>query len=852
MNNYQLYRTNPKLGGQVAWNIVLDGTGGELKVRDFSLAPYSPYAKFAYNEDRDWLRYSHQENVSHLYGLTKGTFYDPCIDSRLTGCYPLLDEIDPKNKAEDFGASRIPYKRYGKQFSLLCPVWLEDFGKGDSLRFEFILRPTPVKESKYAYRFRTNTEGEEVVIAQSSFTIKPSEIDGLDNQTRFETYFTNYVDYISSDYDDGSRIIGDDIINITIENVDNTPVEYGSVTGLHVSSGNIVTKDITDFIPNLYERERPVMETDSLIQSNIYNNELIVKQLFNFNFAFNLSDISNTAMTRLIGVGGKVDVDVKVYITRDGGETLLERKVFDSNYVYIDKNREDNAFDASEVYTTEQLNKYIDARANVYGYLLDARCVDLIKHNKLSQYIHHWSLTDNNDYLFNLYRGFASSNSSEHFYKTAPNYWETDANHYPNALNWCDCVSTSIGYFENNAARMTSNLTPIPGGGDFVKLTKFKPYLIENLHYEEGDPEENKYIDPKNYKFGVKTILITRSQAHSYHEEAMAVLQSLVRIYGNSNIGLYYTYSKGGDGVITESSKFVYADNLQQIVSNVKYNDFVFVFSSFETDSLIFLTIDDSKNDLTYKYIATRVLPAIKKELQSGRTTDIDIPLENLIQFFQSIVEPSFIYLHSSLNYQRIDSHSVESKEIEYTKDNNTTGTIIRYTGSIKPTLVDLKNVVEFQLRYYENLDNDTDTNRYLFEEGMKQGYLPYYISSGYWYLEPTTYSSRNDFELAHLIEDKWYDFSIVYNIDDTMYLELESELKDDKNYYKLEELVDRKIGEMYPNIGSSGAVHDYFMSLYEMSSDFEYATDENNKPIFHDVNHEKFKYIYRVKLTLK
>ena len=41
-------------------------------------------------------------------------------------------------------------------------------------------------------------------------------------------------------------------------------------------------------------------------------------------------------------------------------------------------------------------------------------------------------------------------------------------------------------------------------------------------------------------------------------------------------------------------------------------------------------------------------------------------------------------------------------------------------------------------------------------------------------------------------------------------------------------------------------------MSLYDISSNFEYVEDEFGRPKFHDTEKKKFIYKYNVKLTLK
>lgn len=835
MNNYQLYRTNAKLGGQIAWNIILGSTEGDLNVTNFCLSPYSPYASFAYNEDRDWLRYTHQENVSHLYKQIKGSFYDPCIDSRLSGHYPLLDEIPTKNTAEDYGIMRIPYKRFNKQFSILCPVWLEEFGPESVLEFEFILRPEPILDiDTNTLVYPVDNNGQEIEISKKVLVLDGNtKTHDLSTQNAFERYFFNYIDYISQEYANGklfTKFIGDDVINLNISNDKDSVSEYGAVTGLQVSSGNIITKDITSFIPNIYERERPLMELDSLIQSNISNNELIVKQLFNFNFIFNLDDLSNTTMLNLIGDSNKLNVDVRVKVN---GKTL-ERRVFDTNYTYIKNSTISNEYEVP-VDTVSSLMKIQNSKDNVFNYLLDTKCIDLIKYNKVSQYIHHWSLTNNNDYIFNLYSGFAalSSGISSYFYKSAPNYWETDVRVFPNALNWCKNVHYKRSQdFRNSIINdVTDTYTNIDLSNSFVDYTKI-----------------DRVIGDKNQIVHITSVTLNESLG--------VILDDIKNNFGSivkSNIGIFYR-SKNEDD---QNDQYILEDNTHTDISNIinggEYRDIFFIVRGFVDNALVIIAPTSNINTLSYKYFKENVVPAcrafMKKYSKERDIINYFTNLEVLCDFFDRVIEPSFIYMHNSLNYRRVDSPINTSDEIEYTKDNNSHSTLIRYLGTIKPTFSLKEKTQEFQFIHYNELNNAG-----VFDEGIKQNYLPYYPSIEYWYLKPiksdNDVASRNDYKYA--VEDKWYEYSTVLNINPLINFTIYSELDASGDYYKIEDLIRNKIAEIYPNIEQDDRSYNYFMSLYDISSNFEYVEDEFGRPKFHDTEKKKFIYKYNVKLTLK
>lgn len=840
MNNYQLYRTNAKLGGQVAWNIILGSTEGKLNVTNFCLSPYSSYASFAYNEDRDWLRYAHQENVVHLYNQIKGSFYDPCIDSRLSGHYPLLDKIQTKNTAEDYGITRIPYKRFNKQFSILCPVWLEEFGPDSKLEFEFIIRPEPIYDTNTkTLRYPTDNTNREIEISKKVLTLNGATV--MSSQKTFEKYFFDYINYISQDYtrdDSFVKLIGDDVINLDIHNDKNSTNEYGTVTGLHVASGNIITKDITSFLPNLYERERPLMEVDSLIQSNISNSELIVKQLFNFNFIFNLEDLSNTTMLNLIGDSNKLNVDVRVKVNNEA----LERRVFDTNYTYISNSNILNEYKDS-VSDIPSLIDIQNSKDNVFNYLLDTKSIDLIKYNKVSQYIHHWSLTDNNDYIFNLYGGFAalSDKIPAYFYKLAPNYWETDVEAYPNALNWCRNIkyASSDDFSVNIINDVFDNYTTIDLSKSFVDYTKITNEVDNDI--------SNRVIH-------VTSISINATRKKIY-DDIKNMFGSIVE----SNIGLFYSYYYRGENHYflydysdfsekTDSPEVVEAA-IDDLLTNPNYTNFIFIIRGYVDNAIILISSQEDINALSYKYFKSYVVP-VCLEFIPGHSTNYTDNLKVLCNFFDRVIEPSFIYMRNSLNYRRVDSPINTSDEIEYTKDNNSHNVLVRYLGTIKPTFSQKEKIQEFQFEYYDDLSDD---QKKVFDEGIKQKYLPYYPSINYWYLKPVksdNIDSRNDYVYA--IEDKWYEYSTVLNINPSISLTAYSELDASGNYYKIEDLIRSKIAEIYPSIERDDRMYNYFISLYDISSSFEYVEDEFGRPKFHDIEKKKFVYKYSIKLTLK
>ena len=68
MNNYQLYRTNELLGGQMKLNIIIGlSSHNKLIVKGFDLSPISNSIPYDRTTDNDLLNYDHQSNIKSYY-----------------------------------------------------------------------------------------------------------------------------------------------------------------------------------------------------------------------------------------------------------------------------------------------------------------------------------------------------------------------------------------------------------------------------------------------------------------------------------------------------------------------------------------------------------------------------------------------------------------------------------------------------------------------------------------------------------------------------------------------------------------------------------------------------------------
>ena len=133
MNNFQLYRTNLLLSGQMKWDLVVGNTNSELFVSDFHLTPISNNIPFAFKSEETLLNNAHQENVRAYYNANRGNFYNEGLDSEFRTYWPTIysEETNrlPKIYSDiyDMGCKRMhSFKRYDKQFEFFCQCGLNN------------------------------------------------------------------------------------------------------------------------------------------------------------------------------------------------------------------------------------------------------------------------------------------------------------------------------------------------------------------------------------------------------------------------------------------------------------------------------------------------------------------------------------------------------------------------------------------------------------------------------------------------------------------------------------------------------------------------------------------------------
>jgi hypothetical protein len=752
MNNYQLYRTNVLLGGQMKWDLIVDTLNATLYVSDFHLSPISNNVSYIHKSDEYLLNNTHQDNVKSFYNEIRSDFYNEALEIEYTHDFPIIVNKNTHrtcySNMYDCGCKRLSsYKLYNKQFEFLCPVWIEHLN--DDLKFEIVVKG----------------EDSNSVLSKNALTLKAN---GMSFHDKFVTYFKKYIQDISLDKGD------DSLLNIQFKN------SIACITGLNVENGLIHTKNINSIVENLSLTERPVMETDKLLTKSFADNLMISKQLFNFNLCFNADDILSGSITSMMA-GKPICISVNVYI----GDTLLEKRDFYTEYEYIKK----------DVYGDIDKNDNIDV--NVYDYLHDYESVELMNKNKMCQSICHWSLADNNDYIFNLYDGFSgiyihkdkntkeiSYHVNEHQHSNSPNLFINHADKSQNASGWISAMQ--INYW-----------------------SEFYKFIINT------DKMKTKcmHIYDKKYINNVKYSFIPKLGDDGFYL-----------------IGLYTTYD-----LLTAAIDARADFNLSMFA---KISDTLYLFAK---DNLIMLVTTDES---ALAFANVRDALYIHKAVNYINVEDkLAAIFMNIIYNMQmAVVEPAVISFTHALNWEVDHGPSIKTTEVIYNVNDEDDTYVVRYDGNIKPTFID--GYSKYNSLYYKDYISDDKENSKLLRSKyigyLKSGFSPRYPSINYcaihkipnWDYETipdvqvsefsNTISVINDFEY------KWFNRSHNIILTPEINLVQKNSKDENGNYKSVHQLAKEGISKLYNIKLESDALLEYLLSKYVITNNWEYYSISN------------------------
>lgn len=502
--NYRLYKTLPKLSGNMKLDLVLGaGQQGNAYVRQAHLRPLtnSPFVPVV---DERLMDRPHQNNIKKFYEKTHGTFYNSEPPADLASdWYKVVSEHDKLNlkylKNWDdtclAGTSRMSYKLYGTTHECLVPVWL-DKCNGIKLILEFLTIGDDGSEHTICFR-EVNISEEYLygnIREDGSDTYKPLPFYNVN-----EKFHNDFVKYMM-DYFNYVQIMNG---NTSVLNI-NFKSGISTVSGLKVESGIHTTQQNFNIVRNLMYRERPVLETNSLITNTLQDYKMICSQLINFNLCFDLEEML-TGVVDIVKSGGaiacKVDVlalrprsDVEEYFVQRKNRTDLrefyrktelqdkdleyvwtgpcEVRDFYTNHDYIPRK-----FINLDYTTGSEIPYYKDDKDywwNVLNYKKDNHSSEMMHQNKITQGICHWVYARQPDGdLFNVYDGFGAYAKKDDEY--------IDYGH-GNGSN----TDTSVDEYDPSADNTIWAGAPRIGDGDDIECTLNAPDAwIENGYFKD-------------------------------------------------------------------------------------------------------------------------------------------------------------------------------------------------------------------------------------------------------------------------------------------------------------------------------------------------------------------------------
>ena len=366
MHNYQLKRTNVLLGGQMKYDLIINNRTTD----NVYITPISSSVPYNRLEKSDLLNYPHQENIKKFYADTANSFYKSFINPLLESIYPLPIGYDGPTYDTTYDSNCIkePINKniYGKTYSILCPLWLEQITEIENLKFKIEIR-----------------NKEDGLICDSIIQFN----------SNIAKYFQSYIEFLK--LHEGCDWVFD--INST----------KSVVNGLNVSTGICAEATLFNIFEDLTFRERPLLEFNNMIINGLNNNNMICKQLFNFNLCFNISDIVDSFTNHYL----KDDVTLKLSVKTLYKDQELPITELFTNHEYIGRSKNEAWKIESETFNI--IKPVSDEKHNVFDYLLDNLCIDLIDKNKISQNTCHWCLSQNPEEHFNIYNGFSLMKTDE-------------------------------------------------------------------------------------------------------------------------------------------------------------------------------------------------------------------------------------------------------------------------------------------------------------------------------------------------------------------------------------------------------------------------------------------------------
>lgn len=479
--NFQLYRTNILLGGNMKYDLILDDNGEDLYVKDFHITNLCGREAVTLDIEEYLLKNKHQDNIKKHHDSILGTFYNDQSDPYINTEWPLVYQYANMIKTYDdnafMGCVRPKqFTRYNKQFEFLVPLWIEQYG-----------------DIKFVIELYGNNNLDSKLITSKVLNISNINEKLPKFHNDFCRYMNKYTEEIGlKSYERVTTEVKDGKLNKIRETVYGGSNEVMKIDftdgltylhGLNISTGKVDNQAIYDLAFNLMHRETPVYDFNKKIIDSFPKYKYIAKQLFNFNLCFNIQDIASRTVYNSL-LYNTINIKVKVYINN----RLLSVKDMLSNYDQIDKIN----ICPGKLNQDSSIDK---PNKNVFEFLKDHKIIDFKYTNKITQPVIFWSLADNSDYIFNLYEGFAGysygfgsesqPSDTYHLYKDSFDPNVSIYNKYLNNAFWANVMELDqkdLYKLINEYYRFKHLYSPIK---HWLKHTKYNlnPEECKNIEY---------------------------------------------------------------------------------------------------------------------------------------------------------------------------------------------------------------------------------------------------------------------------------------------------------------------------------------------------------------------------------
>lgn len=730
---YQLAHTSPYLGGQIRLDMMVNGR----QATGLHVVPLSDSITFNESNSRDTLKYSHLDNIKYLYDLLGDDMFRDCNafgDQRLWSYNPSdVIELDTFDHTYNSGLRRLRYKRYDKQMSFLCPLWVaeKDFDAA-KLSFVFHIGPT----------YTVDATGEETPIIYFNPNDNRSYRASQSQTVSLSDGLVSYINtYLQAGRDTSSSVdSSNDLLYIDYTNMESW------VKGIYAPSGTPIYKDTKVLLGQILNQELPLMDFDALLCGTLVDNKIVAQQLLNLNFCFNLEDVVSSAG---LGNADFESYNIWVDVLYDGD--VVEYRDIYSNYDDIPGWRINPPGTIESGGRTGQP----DANNNVLDYFLDTKAINNIYKNKVTQPIFHWAFTDNDKYTYNLYNGFSPflGTAEKNKYQMTGHYFDTpdfNATLYDplaNNIGWCsvlDFINTSTplddGVVEHDVEYYKKNYTKIPIYNNTTALENDRITWIGNTKYNT-----KTITAPSGALSGVEDYFycaILVADTNQWKDSADVIVGTLLGT------------------PISDTNRSFIITGPRSLEDGTTVNAIQFLIDRNELDLVTFKNIMNSTLDNDYIIYIKSIL--------------------------KNIIQPSKIMLESSASIYRAAAPIKTAQEVTYDYRQKTKKTVYlyRYSGKIIPQFIPVGNdstdYRENYKYYYNNAyhfttwsDQNKPDNWKHYNDMLATGYDPNYPSIDFYSLEkekcdpytlPLTYQDKDYRE-----EICWYRANRIFLLPSTL-----------------------------------------------------------------------------------